>query len=62
MRELLRFILERLRDPRRPAVMVAGDVTGLVELLREDMQEEERDLLDPRVLRDDVIGIDVESG
>jgi len=61
-RELFAFILERLRDGARPTAVVARDVCNLVDLLRDDMREEEQDLLDERVLRDDVVGIDVETG
>lgn len=56
-RALLDFILERLRDEGRPSELVFSDVFGLIDFLREDMEEEERDLLDERVLRDDVIAI-----
>lgn len=61
-RDTIALLVERLRDQKRPAAMIARDVAGLVELLRLDMREEERDLLDERVLRDDVIGIDVATG
>lgn len=61
-RELFDFILLRLRDGSRPSPVVARDVRSLVDLLRDDMREEEEELLDERVLRDDVIGIDVEAG
>jgi iron-sulfur cluster repair protein YtfE (RIC family) len=61
-RELLGFILERLHDPTRTDAMVVRDVHGLIALLREDMREEEEELLDERVLRDDVVAIDMEAG
>jgi iron-sulfur cluster repair protein YtfE (RIC family) len=61
-RELLDFVMVRLRDATRPAAIVAGDVCHLVELLREDMREEEQELLDERVLRDDIVAIAVETG
>ena len=61
-RRLLREALERLRDESRPAPMIARGLADLVERLRRDMIEEERDTLDERVLRDDVVGIDVETG
>ena len=53
---------QRLSDRACPNSRVASDVSRLIELLREDMREEERDLLDARVLRDDVIAIDAEAG
>lgn len=61
-RELLEDSLERLRDAERPPVLVARGVLDLIELIATDMGEEERDLLDPRILRDDVISIDSEAG
>jgi hemerythrin-like domain-containing protein len=61
-RELLDLIVTRLRDPERPDAIVARDINNLIGLLREDMCEEEADLLDERVLRDDVIAIEMETG
>ena len=61
-RELLDFCLERLRESDRPPVLVARGVLDLVALIRTDMEEEERDLLDERILRDDVVSIDPEIG
>jgi hypothetical protein len=57
-RELLDFLNVRLHDETRPAALVAQDVAHLVGLLRDDMREEEAEMLDERVLRDDVIAID----
>ena len=61
-REILAHSLERLRDSNRPGVLVTSDLRDLILMLRDDMEEEERDLLDPRVLRDDVVAIDLEAG
>jgi iron-sulfur cluster repair protein YtfE (RIC family) len=61
-RQLLESKLEHLRDPARPPLLIARDLLELVKLLRDDMEREEELLLDPRVLRDDVVGIDVETG
>jgi hypothetical protein len=61
-RELLDFVLGVVVDRSRPADLVARNVLDLVALVRGDMIEEERWLLDARVLRDDVIAIDGESG
>ncbi len=61
-RALLEDSLSRVRDPSRPACLLARNLLDLIALLRTDMDEEERDLLDTRVLRDDVVGIDVETG
>jgi Hemerythrin HHE cation binding domain len=57
-RELLDFLNARLRDEAQPAALVARDVAHLVVLLRDDMREEEAELLDERVLRDDVVAVD----
>jgi hemerythrin-like domain-containing protein len=53
-RELLEFATQRLHDEGRPGELVTADLSGLVELIREDMRSEESELLDPAVLRDDV--------
>ncbi len=55
-------VLASLRDPGRPPALVTPMLLDLIALLRDDMAEEEDLLLDPRVLRDDVVGIDVEAG
>jgi hypothetical protein len=60
-RELLEYSLGHVRDGGHPATVLARGLVDLVELLRKDMDHEESDLLDPRVLRDDVVGIDVET-
>jgi iron-sulfur cluster repair protein YtfE (RIC family) len=57
-RELLEFLNRRMQDGEQPAALLVLDVVHLIELLRADMREEESDLLDERVLRDDVIAID----
>jgi hemerythrin-like domain-containing protein len=61
-RALLDFVLERLHDDARPDELVFSDVFGLIAFLRLDMEREESDLADERVLRDDVVGIEVETG
>jgi hemerythrin-like domain-containing protein len=61
-RQLLRGALARLQDEGRPAPMIARELADLVHRLREDMLSEEKALLDERVLRDAVIGTDVETG
>jgi hypothetical protein len=57
-RELFDFLNARLRDEAQPAALVARDVDHLVALLRDDMREEEAELLDERVLRDDIVAVD----
>jgi iron-sulfur cluster repair protein YtfE (RIC family) len=61
-RELLDFLNFRLREQARPLALLIREVEHVIELLREDMREEEAELLDERVLRDDVIAIDVQTG
>ena len=61
-RDMLEFALARLRDVVPPPASVARDILYLVDRLREDMRVEEQDILDERVLRDDVVGIAVETG
>jgi iron-sulfur cluster repair protein YtfE (RIC family) len=60
-RQVLDFLNVRLHDETRPPALLARDVTHLVGLLRDDMREEEAELLDERVLRDDVIAVDALS-
>jgi len=61
-RALLEDSLARLHEAERPPVLVARGVLDLIQLIRADMAEEEADLLDPRILRDDVVTIDAEAG
>ena len=61
-RRALRELLERIRNPERAADAVARDLLEFVHWLREDMDGEERTLLDPKVLRDDVVAVDASSG
>jgi len=51
-----------VQDESRPARIVARTLVDLAQLLRDDMEQEERLLLDERVLRDDLVGVDVETG
>lgn len=61
-RQVLSHCLAAVADESRPASVVARTLIDLVGMLREDIEDEERVLLDERVLRDDVVGIDVETG
>ena len=45
-RELLGHAVERMRDPERPDTLVAENVIDLIELLRDDIRDEEENLLD----------------
>lgn len=61
-REMLEYTLAGLEDQSRPAVVLARTLLDLVVLIRDDMDDEETNLLDERVLRDDVVSVDVETG
>jgi hemerythrin-like domain-containing protein len=61
-RQVLAHCLAGVEDESRPESVVARTLIDLVEMLREDIEDEERLLLDERILRDDVVGIDVEAG
>lgn len=61
-REELRRLLAGLEEPRQPAANLASSILQWLNTLHEDMREEEAAFLDKKVLRDDVIGIDVETG
>jgi hemerythrin-like domain-containing protein len=45
-RLLLDYILGRLRDQRRPSLVLGRELLGFVDLLQDEMEEEERDVLD----------------
>jgi len=45
-RLLLDYILGRLRDERRPSLVLGRELLGFVDLLLEEMAEEEREVLD----------------
>ena len=61
-RELLRHVATVLEDPSRPPELLARTTLDLARLLQDDMEDEEKVMLDPAVLRDDAVGIDVETG
>jgi len=61
-REVLARAMCRLRRDALPAERVAGHVLGLLSWLSEDMAREEELLLDERVLRDDVVSVEMEAG
>lgn len=56
-RELLSYVLERLRDAARPPIVLARDLLAFVELLRHDMADEERALLGEDALADPEAGV-----
>jgi hemerythrin-like domain-containing protein len=61
-RELFAYILARLRDSERPTTLLARELQNFVDILRVDMRHEEETELSDRVLHDDVIVADSETG
>lgn len=55
-------ILAGLGDPSQPAAFLASRLLEWLNELHADMLDEESAFLDASVLRDDVVGIDVEAG
>lgn len=49
-RELLRYLIGRLSQDRTPTTLVAREVRSFVNLVRLDMEHEEKTLLTPEVL------------
>ncbi len=60
-RELLAFILDRLRDAERPTALLARELRAFADILRIDMQHEEETELSEAILRDDTVASDVET-
>ena len=58
----LESLLTTLADPAVHIEEARSKLAALTEAITRDMAEEERHTLDPDVLRDDVVGIDVEAG
>ena len=61
-REVLIYLLERLLDPTQPEILMVNDLFNFTVWLLEDMKHEEETLLTEDLLRDDVVGIHVNSG
>ena len=61
-REQLSQLLSDLSDASRSEREIAVELRELIRHLRSDMDHEEAAVLDEDLLRDDVIGIDVETG
>jgi hemerythrin-like domain-containing protein len=61
-RQLLEALLGRIDDARLPAEELARDLADFVQRVREDMAVEEKAMLSDKILRDDVISIDAETG
>jgi hypothetical protein len=61
-REVLGYLLERLIDPTQPQILMLHDLLNFTAWLGEDMKHEEETFLREDLLRDDVVGIHVNSG
>ena len=61
-RDLLEYILKQIRDRDRVAQLLGRTLRSFVEAVLEDMSREEAVFLCDDLLRDDVVGIDVEAG
>jgi len=61
-RAFLSELVAKLNDATQPPTELAEALLDLVDRLYRDMDEEESFFLDPNVLRDDVVAIDVEAG
>jgi hemerythrin-like domain-containing protein len=51
-RELLSYLLDKVRDPSRPAAVLADEWRSFVELLLDDMAQEELTILERELLQD----------
>jgi iron-sulfur cluster repair protein YtfE (RIC family) len=56
-RQVVQYVSEKLRDPRRPISILARNLLDFTALLREELAAEEKTYADPKLLRDDVIGV-----
>jgi hemerythrin-like domain-containing protein len=61
-RETLTQLIEDLRGLESEPELLARRIADFIDRVREDMVEEESSVLDPNVLRDDVVAIDLEAG
>ncbi len=61
-REVLAYLLERLLDPTQPQILMVHDLLNFTSWLRDDIRHEEETVLREDLLRDDVVGIHVNSG
>ncbi len=61
-REFLQYMLARICDTNRPTILLSRELRNFVECILDDMVHEEKTILDADLLRDDVVGIRVETG
>jgi hemerythrin-like domain-containing protein len=60
-RQVLRYLLEKLRDRQRPIDLLARNLLDFSAMLRDDMTGEEQALLDSDAPRDGVLGAGLEA-
>ncbi|HEY5658670.1 MAG TPA: hemerythrin domain-containing protein [Myxococcota bacterium] len=60
-RQVLRYLLERLRDRERPAHLLAHNLLDFSAMLRDDMRDEEQVMLEAEVPQRDARNIDLEA-
>ena len=60
-RQVLRYLLEKLRDRQRPNHLLARNLLDFSAMLRDDMTEEEQALLESDAPQDDVLGAGLEA-
>jgi hemerythrin-like domain-containing protein len=61
-REVLTYLLERLLDPTQQQILMVHDLLNFTAWICDDIRHEEETLLHEDLLRDDVIGIRVNTG
>jgi hemerythrin-like domain-containing protein len=60
-RQVLRYLLEKLRDRQRPIDLLARNLLDFSAMLRDDMTDEEQAPFDSGAPRDDVLGFGLEA-
>lgn len=60
--EIFTYLLERLLDPTRPQTLMVADLLNFTAWLRDELRHEEKMILHGDLLRDDVVGINTNSG
>lgn len=61
-RELLSYVLGQIEDREHAPKLLGQTLKGFVAAMIEDMDHEENAIVNEEILRDDVVGIDVEAG
>jgi iron-sulfur cluster repair protein YtfE (RIC family) len=61
-RQVLRYVLEKIRDAERPIALIARNLLDLSAMLRSEIVHEEETLLDPSGMPDEPPGVELEAG